>query len=111
MKRKSTTTTGVPERCYVVYCANKIRGKWKILIMHQMLAGVNRFGDLLRQLQGISRQALTKELRELETSGLLERKIYAEIPPRVEYTPTPLGMSLLPVLKVMGKWGKKQIGD
>ncbi|MGI9338898.1 MAG: winged helix-turn-helix transcriptional regulator [Gammaproteobacteria bacterium] len=109
MQRKNATS--VPERCYVVYCANKIRGKWKILIMHQTLAGANRFGELLRQLSGISRQALTKELRELETNGFLKRKVYAEVPPRVEYTPTPLGVSLLPVLRVMGKWGKTQIGD
>lgn len=108
---KTTKAAKVPERCYVVYCANKIRGKWKILIMHQTLRGVSRFGELLRQLHGISRQALTKELRELETNGFLTRKVYAEMPPRVEYTPTPLGVSLLPVLRVMGKWGKQQIGE
>ena len=98
----------VPERCHVVYCANKIRGKWKILLMYLVLSGVSRFGQMRRSLNGISRQALTKELRELETHGFLTRTVYPEVPSRVEYTPTRLGKSLLPVFKAMGNWGRQQ---
>lgn len=105
-----TREEGLPERCYVAYCAQKIRGKWKILILYLVLSGENRFGRMLRSLNGVSKHILAKELRELEKDGFIHRTAYAEVPPRVEYALTCLGRSLLPVFCEMAKWGRKHQG-
>ncbi|MEL7121301.1 MAG: helix-turn-helix domain-containing protein [Bacteroidota bacterium] len=88
---------------------SKIGGKWKPIILYLITKGANRFGILQRGIQGISKQMLTKQLRELETDGILNRKIYAEIPPRVEYSMTDLGNSLLPIIESMRNWGEKNM--
>ena len=88
-----------------------IGGKWKPVIIHLIRKGANRFGVLQRAIDGISKQMLTAQLRELENDGILSRTIFPEIPPRVEYAITPLGESLLPVIDAMSKWGLKQMQE
>ncbi len=99
------------ERCPVTATMEIIGGKWKILIMYLISNGINRFGKISMMLKGISKQMLTTQLRELEQDGILERKIYAEIPPRVEYFLTPKGKSLLPIITMMKDWGLKYIEE
>ena len=94
--------------CPVTYCMSKIGGKWKPIIIHLMRKGANRFGILERGIEGITKQMLTKQLREMEADGILVRKIYPEIPPRVEYFFTPYGESLFPIIDAMSQWGLAQ---
>lgn len=91
--------------CPVTYTMSKIGGKWKPIIIYLMRKGANRFGILERGIEGITKQMLTKQLREMESDGILERKIYPEIPPRVEYFFTDYGTSLFPVIDAMSEWG------
>lgn len=93
--------------CPVTFCMSMIGGKWKPIILFLISKGANRFGILQRGIEGISKQMLTKQLRELESDGFLERKIYAEIPPRVEYFITPKGESIFPIIRQMKKWGEQ----
>ncbi len=87
-----------------------LAGKWKILILWYVAAyGVQRFGQLLRRLEGITQSTLTKQLRELEADGFLHREVYPEVPPRVEYTLTELGASFLPVLETMLLWSEAHL--
>jgi DNA-binding HxlR family transcriptional regulator len=83
-----------------------INGRWKVLVIHHLLDGVKRFGELHRALPGISHRTLTKQLREMESDRLVRRKVYREVPPRVEYSLTPLGESLKSVLLAMDEWGR-----
>jgi DNA-binding HxlR family transcriptional regulator len=83
-----------------------IGDKWKVLILRDLLDGTKRFGELKKSIGGISQKVLTANLREMETCGLLIRKVYAEVPPRVEYTLTETGYSLKPVLDSMKSWGQ-----
>lgn len=82
-----------------------ISDKWKILILRDLSGGTKRFGELKRSVTGISQKVLTSNLRQMEESGLVSRKVYAEVPPKVEYTLTELGKSLDPVLHTMANWG------
>ena len=84
-----------------------IGGKWKILILwYVSFYKVQRFGELMRRLDGITQSTLTKQLRELESDGFLHREIYREIPPKVEYTLTEFGESFIPVLQTMMAWSE-----
>ena len=84
----------------------KIMGdRWKILIIRDLLDGTKRFGELKKSLGTITQKVLTSNLREMESTGILTRKVYAEVPPRVEYTLTETGISLEPVLNAMLVWG------
>ena len=96
--------------CGVGECMKILDSKWKPIIIYRISKGVNRFNMLLKEVDGINRQMLSKQLRSLDKTGILERKIFPEIPPRVEYSLTPLGKSLLPVLQAMQRWGDKQSG-
>lgn len=87
-----------------------ISGKWKGLILWHLRDGTVRFNQLQQELGGVSPKMLTKQLRELERDGMIERKVYPEIPPRVEYGLTPMSRSFLGVLEAMGDWGKKNLG-
>ena len=91
--------------CPVTATMDVIGGKWKILIIHLINYDINRFGKLSMMLKDISRQMLTTQLRDLEKDGILERVIYPEIPPRVEYFLTPKGKALIPVLNSLRDWG------
>ena len=82
-----------------------ISNRWKVLILRDLLAGTKRFGALKKSVGNISQKVLTSNLRSMEEDGLLTRQIYPEVPPRVEYTLTPLGQSLKPVLDAMCDWG------
>lgn len=87
-----------------------IGGKWKILILwYVSFYGVQRFGELMRRLEGITQSTLTKQLRELERDGFLHREVFPEVPPRVEYTLTELGRSFVPVLETMMAWSEMHL--
>ncbi len=87
-----------------------LSGKWKILILwYVTFYKVQRFGELIRRLDGITPSTLTKQLRELEQDGFLHREIYKEIPPKVEYTLTELGESFVPVLQTMMAWSETHL--
>ena len=82
-----------------------ISNKWKILIIRDLLEGTKRFSELKKSINNISQKVLTSNLREMEENELLTRKVYPEVPPRVEYTLTDIGYSLKPLLDDMDKWG------
>lgn len=82
-----------------------ISDKWKVLIIRDLLQGTKRFGELKKSIGNISQKVLTSNLRDMEESGLLTRKVYAEVPPRVEYTLTETGYSLRAILDAMIEWG------
>ena len=84
-----------------------ISDRWKVLIIRDLLEGTKRFGQLKKSIGNISQKVLTANLRSMEEAGLLTRKVYAEVPPRVEYTLTETGYSLQPVLDSMVAWGTK----
>ena len=91
--------------CPITYAMKIIGGKWKPIIFMRLSQGVNRFGILSRSIDGISKNMLTRELRELEAHKIINRKIFAEIPPRVEYSLTKKGRTLLPVFDKLNEWG------
>ena len=82
-----------------------IGDKWKVLILRDLMDGTKRFGELKKSIGTVSQKVLTAQLRDMEEKGLLKRKVYAEVPPRVEYTLTETGYSLKPVLDAMWTWG------
>ncbi len=92
--------------CPVETTLTLIGDKWKVLILRDLLGGTMRFGELRKSVGSISQKVLTANLRDMEESGLVRRTIYAEVPPRVEYTLTPLGKSLAPILDAMKTWGE-----
>ncbi len=96
---------GLPD-CPVEITLTLIGDKWKVLILRDLLPGTKRFGELKRSIGSISQKVLTAQLRDMEESGLVNRKVYAEVPPKVEYSLTALGQSLKPILDAMGDWGK-----
>lgn len=98
-----------PGNCPVVYSLNKIGNRWKLLVIHYIRQGHDRYSTLQKVIPEISRQTLTNQLRELEADGILERTIYPQIPPKVEYKLTELGLSLQPIIDEMSKWGLKYI--
>ncbi len=93
--------------CEVETTLNVIDGRWKVLIIRELIAGVKRFGELQRALNGITQKMLTQQLREMEEDGIIHREVYPQIPPKVEYSLTPLGESLKPILCAMHEWGVK----
>lgn len=92
--------------CPVETTLTLIGDKWKVLILRDLLTGTKRFGELKRSVGNVSQKVLTAQLRDMEESGLLTRKVYAEVPPRVEYSLTELGYSLHPILDAMWNWGE-----
>lgn len=79
--------------------------KWKVLILRDLMDGKKRFGELKKSIGSVSQKVLTANLRDMEACGLVHRKVYAEVPPRVEYSLTETGYSLRPVLDAMTQWG------
>ncbi|AKB73476.1 Transcriptional regulator, HxlR family [Methanosarcina lacustris Z-7289] len=96
--------------CPVEATLDVIGGKWKPLILWQLRAEKLRFSGLQQSMQGISPKMLTKQLRELEADGLVLREAYPEIPPRVEYSLTEFGKTVLPVLDALCEWGNGYLG-
>ena len=84
-----------------------IGDKWKVLILRDLMPGTKRFGELKKYIGQVSQKVLTAQLRDMEASDLVNRKVYAEVPPRVEYTLTELGYSLKPVLDALWTWGEE----
>ncbi len=93
--------------CPVETTLTLIGSKWKVLILRDLFGGTKRFGELKKSIGGVSQKVLTAQLRDMEASGLLTRRVYAEVPPRVEYTLTDLGRSLRPILEAMSSWGEE----
>ncbi|WP_177505163.1 winged helix-turn-helix transcriptional regulator [Anaerosinus sp.] len=93
--------------CPVEVTLSLIGNRWKCLILRDLLSGTKRFGELKKSVEGITQKVLTSNLREMEANDLLVRKVYAEVPPRVEYTLTKTGMSLRPILEAMFTWGNE----
>ena len=91
--------------CPVEVTLMLISDRWKVLVLRDLLSGTKRFGELKKSIGSISQKVLTSNLRSMEEDGLLTRKVYAEVPPRVEYTLTELGKSLRPILCAMQQWG------
>lgn len=100
MKRRQT-------KCPAEITLGLIGGRWKVLLLYHLFEGVKRFSELQRALTGITQKMLTQQLREMEHDGLVHREVFAEVPPKVEYSMTPLGMSLEPVIRAMCEWGIK----
>ena len=92
--------------CPVETTLSLISDRWKVLIIRDLLGGTKRFGELRKSVGNVSQKVLTANLRSMEEDGLLTRRVYAEVPPRVEYTLTETGMSLRPVLDAMQSWGE-----
>jgi len=82
-----------------------IGDKWKVLVLRDLISGTKRFGELKKSINSISQKVLTQQLRSMEEDGLVNRKVYAEVPPKVEYSLTEDGLSLKPVLESMYAWG------
>ena len=83
-----------------------IGDKWKVLILRDLMTGTKRFGELKKSIGSVSQKVLTAQLRDMEANGLVHRQVYAEVPPRVEYSLTELGRSLKPILYAMWTWGE-----
>jgi DNA-binding HxlR family transcriptional regulator len=98
-----------PHNCPVTHFLNRIGGKWKIIIIYAISKNCNRFSLMQKAIPSISKQMLVNQLRELEEDKIIERRIYAEVPPRVEYTVTKYGQSLMPVIDIMQEWGLKDL--
>ncbi len=95
--------------CPVEATMDVIGGKWKVIIIHHLLDGTKRFSELRRLIPQVTQRMLTSQLRELESDGAVHREVYAQVPPKVEYSLTKLGKTLEPVLLVMHDWGKSFI--
>ena len=92
--------------CPVETTLTLISDKWKVLILRDLMPGTKRFGELRKSVGDVSQKVLAAQLRDMEKSGLVHREVYAEVPPRVEYSLTPLGRSLKPILDSMWAWGE-----
>ena len=92
--------------CPVETTLTLIGDKWKVLILRDLMTGTKRFGELKRTVGGVSQKVLTAQLRDMEANGLVNRTVYPEVPPRVEYSLTELGRSLKPILDVLQRWGE-----
>lgn len=93
--------------CPVETTLTLIGDKWKVLILRDLLPGTKRFGELKKSIGSVSQKVLTAQLRDMEKNGLVNRKVYPEVPPRVEYSLTELGQSLKPILDAMWNWGEE----
>ncbi len=100
------TTKELPA-CPVETTLMLIGDKWKVLILRDLMPGTKRFGELKKSVGNVSQKVLTSQLRDMEANGLVTRQVYAEVPPRVEYSLTDLGRSLKPILDAMWTWGEE----
>ncbi len=109
MRKESSTNlrneTIINSSCGMAYTMSVIGGRWKPAILCRLRYGTLRYSELKNDIEGISERMLVAQLRELETNGLIERIVYAEVPPRVEYRMSELGKSIEPILDAMSDWG------
>lgn len=92
--------------CPVAVTVGVVGSKWKLLIVRNLMERTWRFNELKKDLTGISQKVLTESLRSLEEDGIVKRTVYAEVPPRVEYDLTPMGLGMQPIIKAMANWGE-----
>ncbi len=115
VSEKTPITPADLPACPVETTLTLISDKWKVLILRDLLLhGTMRFGELKKSIGHVSQKVLTAQLRQMEQSGLVNRKVYAEVPPRVEYSLTDLGLSLRPIMDAMWNWGeayKKRLSE
>ncbi len=104
-------TSARDDVCYVERALEVLGGKWTILLIHELMGSPQRFGDLRRAIPEASAKMLTMRLRELETAGLLEREVFAEVPPHVEYRLTARGRALRDAIEELRKWGATNCQD
>lgn len=95
--------------CPVELTLKVLGGRWKVLILRELCGGTRRFNELHRALPNVTQKMLTQQLREMEADGIVQRKVYAQVPPKVEYSLTPTGKSLNPILRTMHEWGVGQL--
>lgn len=88
-----------------------IGGRWKCQILHTLQAGTKRYGELRREMPDVTQRVLTRKLRELEEHGVVQRKVYAQVPPKTEYSLTPKGQSLDGILSELERWSKAWVGQ
>jgi len=107
MSRKKIEYRGKNYTCSIELCLDLIGGKWKALVLFHLIRGAKRSGDLKRTLPGISDKMFTQTVRQLEDDGLLKREVFPVVPPKVEYSLSDKGKTLVPVLKKMCSWGEE----
>jgi DNA-binding HxlR family transcriptional regulator len=107
MSQKAMGGTG----CSVERTLSLIDGKWKIVVLYKLLRGTLRFNELRRLIPTVTQRMLTHQLRELEADGLIIRTVYAQVPPRVEYSLSPRGRSLEPVIMALKHWGDANLSS
>jgi DNA-binding HxlR family transcriptional regulator len=98
----------MPTSCPAELTLHVIGGRWKVVILWFLFEETKRFSDLVRSMTGITQKMLTQQLRELERDRIVQRKVYPQMPPKVEYSLTPLGRSLKPIVNAMHRWGLKR---
>jgi DNA-binding HxlR family transcriptional regulator len=108
--RKETSTNALNEKmindsCGMAYALGVLGGRWKPAILCRLMHGTMRYGELKKSIEGISERMLVSQLRELESNGIVRRKVFPEVPPRVEYEMTELGLTMQPVISAMSDWG------
>ncbi|MBE9463810.1 winged helix-turn-helix transcriptional regulator [Dyadobacter subterraneus] len=108
--RKETSTNALNEKmindsCGMAYTLGVLGGRWKPAILCRLMHGTMRYGELKKLIEGISERMLVTQLRELESDGIVRRKVFPEVPPRVEYEMTELGLSMRSVIAAMSDWG------
>ena len=115
MRKESSTNleneTLINANCGIAYAINLIGGRWKVPVMARLMRGTMRYNELRKDLPMVSERILILQLREMEKDGLISRKVYPEVPPKVEYSLTPLGLSLGPVFDYLSEWGDKNRPD
>lgn len=97
--------------CPVVNTLDIIGGKWKVLILYYLYGETRRFNELQRLLAGVTQRMLTLQLRELEHDGIVHREVYPQVPPKVEYSLTAFGRTLMPVIEAMHRWGEQYAAE
>lgn len=108
---QSPAAMGLEVKCKIVGCPMTITlevigGKWKGMILYHLTSGTRRFNELMRLMPEVTQRMLTRQLRELEDHGIIIRKVYAEVPPKVEYSLSELGLTLIPVIRTLSDWGR-----
>lgn len=106
MESEKVRAATIHPQCPVETSLSVIGGKWKGIILYRLLDGTKRFSQLKRLIPAITHRTLTLQLRELERDGIVSRKVFAEVPPHVEYTLTPFGESIRPVIDALQQWGR-----